>query len=60
MKYRIVKYQVIYDNNARDTIRPYMPIVTNDYEAERVKLLQKHRGAGKRPVGINLDYEELN
>ena len=59
MKYRINKYQVVYDDNSRDTIKQFEPIVTNDYESVRVKLKSKHTGIGKRAVGINLDYEEL-
>lgn len=59
MKYRINKYQVVYDDNSRDTIKPFEPIITNDYESVRVKLRNKHSGMGKRAVGINLDYEEF-
>ena len=58
-RYRIVKYQVVYENNASDTIRLYVPICTNDCEAERTKLLNKHKGLGKKPVGVNLDLEEM-
>lgn len=59
MKYRINKYQVIYEDNARDTVKLSIPIYTDDYESVRVKLKSKHSGTGKRAVGINLDYEEL-
>lgn len=59
MKYRINKYQVVYDDNSRGIIKPFEPIVTNDYESVRVKLKSKHTGIGKRAVGISLDYEEL-
>ena len=59
MKYRITKYQVIYDNSTRDTIKLCTPIYTDDYEAERVKLKAKHSGHGKKAIGLNLDFEEL-
>lgn len=59
MRYRINKYQVVYDNNTRDSVKLYVPIVTDDYEAERTKLKNKHQGVGKKAIGINLDYEEL-
>lgn len=55
MKYRITKYQVIYDNGTRDTIKLCTPIYTDDYETERAK----HSGHGKRAIGLNLDFEEL-
>lgn len=60
MKYRITKYQVIYENGARDTIKLKAPIYTDDYEAERAKLKSRHSGHGKKAIGVNLDYEELN
>lgn len=59
MKYRINKYQVIYDNGTRDTVKLALPIYTDDYEAERMKLKLKHCGMGKKAIGLNLDYEEL-
>ena len=59
MKYRINKYQVVYDDNSRDTVKLCNPIYTDDYESVRAKLRSKHSGLGKRAVGINLDYEEL-
>ena len=59
MKYKISKYQVIYQSGARDSIKPALPIYTNDYESERVKLINKHSGHGKKAVGVNLEYEEL-
>lgn len=59
MKYRINKYQVVYDDNSRDTIKLAVPIYTDDYESVRIKLKSKHSGLGKRAVGINLDFEEL-
>ena len=59
MKYRINKYQVVYEDNARDNVKLFIPILTDDYEAARAKLKAKHQGAGKRVAGINLDYEEL-
>lgn len=59
MKYRIMKYQVVYDNGTRDTIKPNTPIYTNDYESERTKLKASHTGHGKKAIGVNLDYEEL-
>lgn len=60
MKYKITKYQVLYENGARDTIKTCVPIVTEDYEAVRVKLFSKHSGFGKKVKGVNLEYEELN
>lgn len=57
MRYRINKYQVVYDNNTRDSVKLYVPIVTDDYESERAKLKNKHQGIGKKAIGINLDYE---
>lgn len=59
MKYRISKYQVLYESGTRDTIKPCVPIVTDDYEAERIKLFGKHSGLGKKVRGVNLEYEEL-
>ena len=59
MKYRINKYQVVYDDSSRDTIKLCNPIYTDDYESVRAKLRSKHSGIGKHAVGINLDYEEL-
>ena len=59
MKYRINKYQVIYDNGNRDSVKPLYPIVIDDYETERTKLKNKHHGIGKKAVGINFDYEEI-
>lgn len=59
MKYRISKYQVVYDNGTRDSVKLSAPIYTNDYEAERTKLRNKHSVMGKRALGVNLDYEEL-
>lgn len=59
MKYRINKYQVIYESGSRDTIKLALPIYTNDYEAVRIRLMNKHTGHGKKAVGVNLDYEEL-
>ena len=59
MKYRINKYQVIYQNGARDSVKPVLPICTDDYEAERVRLMKKYGGHGKQVLGINLEYEEL-
>jgi hypothetical protein len=59
MKYRINKYQVIYENGARDTIKPFEPIITSDYESTRAKLISSHSGHGKRVIGVNLDFEEL-
>ena len=59
MKYRINKYQVIYQNGARASVKPVSPICTDDYEAERVRLMKKHGGHGKQVLGINLEYEEL-
>lgn len=59
MKYRINKYQVIYENGARDTVKPFEPIITSDYESTRAKLISQHSGHGKRAIGVNLDYEEL-
>ena len=53
MKYRINKYQVVYDDKLA------VPIYTDDYESVRIKLKSKHSGLGKRAVGINLDFEEL-
>ena len=58
-KYKISKYQVVYDNNARDSIKLNVPICTDDYEAERTKLKNKHQGHGKKVLGVNLDYEEM-
>lgn len=60
MKYRIAKYQVIYDNGSRDSIKLDKPIHTDDYESVRIKLRNKHSGHGKHVVGVNLDYEEFN
>lgn len=59
MKYRIIKYQILYEGGARDSIKPSSPIYTEDYEAERAKLRAKHCGHGKKVVGVNLEYEEL-
>lgn len=59
MKYRIIKYQVVYENGNRDTIKLKAPIYTNDYEAERARLKGRHSGFGKKVIGVNLDYEEL-
>jgi hypothetical protein len=59
-KYRINKYQIIYADGTRDSIKLGVPIYTNDYEAERVNLRNKHNGMGKKAIGVNLDYEELN
>jgi hypothetical protein len=59
MRYRINKYQVVYESGARDTVKPASPIYTNDYEAVRTRLIEKHTGHGKKVVGVNLDYEEL-
>ena len=59
MKYKINKYQVVYESGARDTIKPVLPICTNDYEAARTRLIENHTGLGKKVIGVNLDYEEL-
>lgn len=59
-KYTIRKYQVIYDNGNRDKVNLEVPIHTNNYEAERAKLIMKHSGHGKRCIGLNMDYDEMN
>lgn len=60
MKYVINGYQTIYDNGNRDKIKLVNPIYTNDIEAVRTKLRNKHSGFGKKCVGLNLDYTEFN
>lgn len=59
-KYTIRKYQVIYQDGNRDKVNLETPIHTDDLEAARAKLKIKHTGLGKRCVGLNLDYDELN
>lgn len=59
MRYKVNKYQVVYESGARDTIKPCEPIYTNDYEAVREKLKMKHTGHGKAVKGVNLEYEEF-
>jgi hypothetical protein len=60
MKYQINKYQAIYSCGSRDSIKLESPIYTNDVEAVRTKLKNKHTGFGKQCVSVNLDYVELN
>lgn len=60
MKYQINKYQAVYASGNRDSIRLESPIYTNDLEAIRTRLRQKHSGMGLKCIGINLDYVELN
>lgn len=60
MKYQINKYQAVYSNGSRDSIRLESPIYTNDLEAIRTRLKLKHSGMGLKCIGINLDYVELN
>lgn len=60
MKYRINKYQVLYENGPRDTVKPRTPIYTNDYEAVRAKLMAKYGGHGKKVTVVNMDFEELD
>ena len=60
MKYVINGYQTIYDNGNRDKIKLTMPISTDDIESVRTKLKNKHSGIGKKCIGLNLDYTEIN
>lgn len=60
MKYVINGYQTIYDNGNRDKIKLTMPISTDDIESVRTKLKNKHSGIGKKCIGLNLDYTEVN
>lgn len=60
MKYIIRKYYVIYQNGNRDKVNLETPIHTDDVEATRTKLKMKHTGLGKKCVGLNMDYDELN
>lgn len=57
MKVRINGYQVIYDTNCRDDVKFGVPVMTEDTEALRTRLMMMHNGMGKRVVGINLKYE---
>lgn len=59
MKYRINKYQAVYADGCRDSIKLGKPIYTDDIESERARLKMKHTSIGLKCVGINLDYEEL-
>lgn len=60
MKYKIKGYQVIYSNGCRDKVNLEIPIVTEDKEAIRAKLIRRHTGLGIECKGVNLDYDELN
>ena len=60
MKYVINGYQTLYDNGSRDKVKLTTPICTNDIEAARTKLRNKHSGIGKKCVDLNLDYTEIN
>lgn len=60
MKYTIKTYQVIYDTGNRDKISLDVPIVTDDVENERTKLMMEHSGIGKRCIGLNLDLVKHN
>lgn len=59
MRYRINNYQLIYAGGCRDKVRPSKPIYTDDIEAERTKIKQKHSGLGVKLAGVNLEYEIL-
>jgi hypothetical protein len=60
MKYVINGYQTIYENGSRDKIKLTTPIYSDDIEAVRTKLKKKHSGIGKKCLGVNLDYTEIN
>lgn len=60
MKYKIIKYQAVYADACRDSIKLDVPIYTDDIESVRTKLKMKHSGIGKKCIGVDLDYEEFN
>lgn len=60
MKYTIKAYQVIYDTGHRDKVNLDVPIVTDDVETERTKLIMEHSGIGKKCIGLNLDTVKHN
>ena len=60
MKCIVNGYQVLYDSGSRDKVKLAYPIYTTDIESLRMKLKNKHSGLGKKCVGLNLEYTELN
>lgn len=60
MKYVINGYQTLYDNGSRDKVKLTTPICTNDIEAVRTKLRNKHSGIGKKCIGLNMEYTVIN
>ena len=54
-EYQVTSYQVIYNDNSRDTVRLQYPAKVNNIEEYRKKIKREYKNC----IGVNLNYTEL-